>query len=92
MVRFCNKCEKAIIFSRTVMSRTGKFIPLDVETGEPHMCKERFIVECRKCGKEITFENNFRNPKNGKCIPLNAYDGETHKCKSSSRTGLDEFI
>ena len=51
---------------------------------------ERYVVGCNRCGKEITFEQSFRNKKTGKCIPLNAFDGEPHNC-NKLRTGLDEF-
>jgi hypothetical protein len=42
----CNRCQKPITFdSKHVSQRTGKKIPLDVDTKEPHDCK---ALECSK--------------------------------------------
>ena len=87
----CSKCNKSITFHASKKSKTGKFIPLDESTMKPHECMERYVVECNRCGKGITFEQSFRNEKTGKCIPLNAFDGEPHNC-NKLRTGLDEFF
>ena len=87
----CSKCLKSITFHDSQKSRTGKFIPLDIETMKPHECSKRYIVECSHCGKQITFENDFINKKTGKRIPLTAFDGEPHNCRKKF-TGLDEFF
>ena len=87
----CSKCHKSITFHASKKTRTGKFIPLDVETMKPHECMERYIVECRRCKTKITFENDFRN-QNQKCIPIDAYNGLPHNCRAAKATGLDEFF
>ena len=87
----CSKCLKSITFHDSQKSRTGKFIPLDIETMKPHECSKRYIVECCHCGKQITFENDFKNDSTGKFIPINAFDGIPHHCRGTMK-GLDEFF
>ena len=64
--------------------RTGKKIPLDVDTGEPHDCPENpyhgnnnnRLLECWTCGEQITFSDKMVSKKSGKRIPIRSKDHE----------------
>jgi hypothetical protein len=85
----CIQCGKPIKFDDKKLSqRTGKKIPLDLKTDEPHGCplwrseqhKQRRYYSCRKaCGQFIYFDENERT-ENGKWIPLSKETGLPHQC------------
>jgi hypothetical protein len=78
-----------------ISQRTGKKIPLDVETNEPHDCPvrrdqppqqqsqqqtQRRYHRCIKgCGQEIYFDANNKS-QSGKFIPLDKDTGLSHQC------------
>jgi hypothetical protein len=79
-------CGERIKFdNKHISERTGKRIPLDVETNEPHDCparedqqqqgqqlqiQQRRYHQCNKgCGQEIYFDANNKS-QSGKWIPL----------------------
>lgn len=82
----CNSCDEPITFDNDHISeRTGKKIPLDVDTLEPHDCNvwrweqeelrksHKRYYECRKgCGGLIYFDanNDYGLSETGKWIPL----------------------
>ena len=94
MTLYCNLCEEPIKFDDEYISeRTGKKIPLDVDTDEPHDCpvwrsqkeqrrqSQRRYYSCRKgCGQFIYFDQNERS-ESGKYIPLDKETGESHQCQ-----------
>ena len=81
----CRRCGKKIKFDdKRVSQRTGKKIPLDVDTDKPHNCtyhqyqleqqqspqRGRRYLQCSKnCGSEIHFDVNTKT-QSGKWIPL----------------------
>jgi hypothetical protein len=75
----CKYCYESITLDSGHVSESGKKIPLDDDSGEPHNCTARVsTVECNKCGEEIQFSRS-RLSKNGKMIPLNM-DFNAHQC------------
>jgi hypothetical protein len=70
----CRQCGQPITFdNKHISQRTGKKIPLDIQTNEPHDCpawkdqqqqsqqpqQQRRYHQCNKgCGNEIYFANN----------------------------------
>lgn len=86
----CNLCDEPIKFDgEHISERTGKKIPLDLETDEPHDCpvwrseqhKQRRYHSCRKgCGSEIYFDANNKT-QSGKWIPLDKDTGQPHQCQ-----------
>lgn len=36
----CYKCGREIYFSNEVMTESGKYIPVDCRTHEPHICDD----------------------------------------------------
>lgn len=97
MTLYCNLCDEPIKFSDEYVSeRTGRKIPLDTDTDEPHDClvwrseqEERYksrrrYYECRKgCGGYIYFDrdNEYGVSESGKSIPLDKETQEPHDCK-----------
>src|SRR5829696_102745 len=77
----CNQCGEEIEFSDNHVTRTGKKIPLDRGTFDPHDCpeKEPYVMECRECGLDITFSDNHVS-KSGKKIPIDPDTGQSHQC------------
>jgi hypothetical protein len=73
-------CGEEIYFSDWNLSESGKKVPMDSQTEEPHDCPERepFTVNCRKCGERITFSDDYVS-RLGKKIPLDL-NGEPHRC------------
>jgi hypothetical protein len=66
----CKYCDEEITFSEDHISESGKKIPLDFDSEEPHQCMARVSsISCIKCGDEIQFSRN-RLSKSGKKIPL----------------------
>ena len=64
--------------------RTGKKIPLDEGSDEPHRCAEyeaqnRRYYPCRECNAPIYFDDSHIS-KNGKHIPLSKSTGGPHEC------------
>jgi len=57
------------------MTRSGKYIPVDYFTGEPHKCP----TPCNRCGADIYFDDNTRSD-NDKIIPLDFNSGDPHDC------------
>jgi hypothetical protein len=85
----CSLCNKPITFdNKHISQRTGKKIPLDIETNEPHDCparrdqpqQQRHYHQCNKgCGQEIYFDANNKS-QSGKFIPLDKDTGLPHQC------------
>jgi hypothetical protein len=94
MTLYCNLCDEAIRFDGDHISeRTGKKIPLDLDTDEPHDCPawrsqqeqrrrtQRRYYSCRKgCGQFIYFDANNKS-QNGKWIPFDKETNEPHQCQ-----------
>ena len=85
----CKYCDAELTFdSEYVSERTGKKIPLDVDTGEPHDCPENpyhgnnnnRLLECWTCGEQITFSDKMVSKKSGKKIPLDPKTMKPHNC------------
>ena len=92
----CRLCGEAIKFDdKHISQRTGKKIPLDIETNEPHDCPvrrdqpqqqehqqmQRRYLQCNKgCGQEIYFDANNKS-QSGKWIPLDKDTGLPHQCQ-----------
>jgi hypothetical protein len=87
----CRLCHKDIDFSDDpqFISKSGKMIPLDVDpagviTGK-HDCpvwelQHRKYYQCRKCGKEIYFDDKAAKSKLGKMVPQDPNTGAPHQC------------
>jgi hypothetical protein len=90
----CKQCGQPITFdNKHISQRTGKKIPLDIETNEPHDCPvrrdqpqqshqtQRRYHQCNKgCGQEIYFDENNKS-QSGKWIPLDKQTGQPHQCQ-----------
>ena len=93
----CRQCGQPITFDNKHISQgTGKKIPLDVETNEPHDCpvrrdqpeqsgqqqiQQRRYHQCNKgCGQEIYFDANSKS-QTGKYIPLDKETELPHECQ-----------
>jgi hypothetical protein len=86
MVSYCKWCDEEITFDEDYVSEnTGKMIPLDLDTEEPHDCFEwrtehRKYHECRKgCAGQIYFDEDRRSAR-GKWIPIDKDTNEPHQC------------
>jgi hypothetical protein len=91
----CRQCGQPITFdNKHISQRTGKKIPLDLATNEPHDCpvrreqqqsqlpenQEKRYFQCNKgCGQEIYFDANNKS-QSGKFIPLDKETGQPHQC------------
>jgi hypothetical protein len=79
----CKLCQQPITFDKQHISeKTGKKIPLEVQTNQPHNCKNRpkLYRDCSKrCGKQIYFDPDTKT-QTGKYIPLDKETGEPHQC------------
>jgi hypothetical protein len=81
----CNDCGARLYLSYDRVSPSGKRIPLEVQTREPHNCPQReFTYEsdpfpCKDCGVEI-YVTDERLSKNSKRIPINEANDESHQC------------
>jgi hypothetical protein len=96
MSLLCRLCGVRIKFDdKHISERTGKRIPLDVDTEEPHSCPvwssnnqqqpqqqtQKRYYQCRKgCGQEIYFDTNNKS-QSGKWIPLSKDTGLPHQCQ-----------
>ena len=78
-----------------ISERTGKRIPLDIETNEPHDCparrdqpqqqqskqmQRRYHQRNKGCSQEIYFDANNKS-QSGKFIPLDKDTGLLHQCQ-----------
>ena len=59
-------------------SASGKFIPIERETKEPHSCSIR-TSNCNLCGMELIWDKSLRSDT-GKIRPAEAETGESHYC------------
>jgi hypothetical protein len=92
----CRQCGQPITFdNKHISQKTGKKIPLDPGTNEPHDCPARRdqlpqgqqttqqlrrYHQCNKdCGQEIYFDANNKS-RSGKWIPLDIDIGLPHQC------------
>ena len=95
MSLLCRLCGERIKFDdKHISERTGKRIPLDVDTEEPHDCPvwksqqplqqqqiQRRYHQCNKgCGQEIYFDANNKS-QSGKYIPPDKDTGLPHQCQ-----------
>jgi hypothetical protein len=77
-----------ILFDKDIVSeRTGKLIPLQEGSDDPHRCEawkaqHRRYYNCRECNAQIYFDDVYIS-KTGKHIPLDKETGEPHKCDES---------
>lgn len=95
---YCNLCEEPITFNDNhVSEKTGKKIPLDFDTYEPHNCiawqqrqqelrkNQRRYLLCKKgCGQHIYFDkdNEYGMSETGKWVPLDKYTEQPHQCNA----------
>ena len=86
MVFNCRSCGADLYLDDHVVSKSGKRIPLEEETGQPHNCPEREQsdyrsqpFECNKCGISL-FVSSTHKSKNNKFIPLEYPQGHPHDC------------
>jgi peptide methionine sulfoxide reductase MsrB len=92
-VASCKLCGESVHFSNNIVSeRTGKKIPLQEGTDEPHACEQwkaqsRRYYECKNCSKPIYFDETHKS-KNDKFIPLDKETGQPHDCEVSSQSQL----
>ena len=81
----CRLCGQTIHFDNNIVSsRTGKKIPLDEGSDEPHRCAEweaqhRRYYNCRECNAPIYFDDAHVS-YTGKHIPLSKSTGGPHEC------------
>ena len=80
---FCVSIAVVATFTWTTrISQSGKHIPVDVKTKQPHSClqsrmyydQNRRIFQCNSCGKDIRF-SEFETSISSKRIPLNTKTG-----------------
>ena len=93
----CRLCNQPITFdNKHISQKTGKKIPLDPGTNEPHDCpvrrdqpqqqqqsqpQQRRYLQCDKgCGKEIYFDANNKS-QSGKWIPIDKQTELPHQCQ-----------
>jgi len=90
----CKHCQQELTFDDQHVSRkSGKKIPLDAQSGEPHRCEESLDawranhpLKCRLCDQEIFFDSEITSA-NGKKIPLDVETEEPHDCPKSTYRG-----
>lgn len=81
----CRLCGEPIHFDNNIVSeRTGKKIPLEEGSDDPHRCAEweaqhRRYYNCRDCGAQIYFDDEHKS-NSGKFIPLSKSTGGPHDC------------
>jgi hypothetical protein len=85
----CRECGIDIVFSNSLVSKSGKKIPISKETGKAHddcpvwiekqKNRPRNYVPCRRCKDDIYFSNDFRTEQ-GKWIPVDRLTDAAHKC------------
>jgi hypothetical protein len=81
MVIYCRNCDEEITFDNYHRSESGKNIPLDVDSNEPHSCSDYSgSIYCHLCNAEITFDDEHISEKTGKNIPIDIDTGDPHDC------------
>ena len=81
----CRYCDEFITFDDWHISITGKKIPLDSETYEPHRCgvwleqNRKYHLCIKGCGSKIYFDEKQKS-KNNKWIPIDFNTGVPHQC------------
>lgn len=88
MTTRCYKCEAEITFTDEHISmRTGRKIPLDSFTMEPHLCPmynpPKKYKPCNSCGALIYFDKDAAKSINGKWVPLEQKTNSPHNCPES---------
>ena len=88
----CYKCEAEITFSDEYISeRTGRRIPLDAWSGDPHRCpmykRPRKYDPCYTCGALIYFDDDAPKSINGKFVSHDQRTGIAHQCPESDSNG-----
>jgi hypothetical protein len=82
----CKLCQMEIFFDDWHISpKSGKHIPLDKSTEQPHQCpvwqaQSRRYQSCNKCGAQIYFDDKAVKSKNGKWVPQSKITGGPHQC------------
>ena len=77
---YCNRCDEPITFDDYHISDSGKKIPLDYHTEEPHQCEsDSDALGCNGYGEQIYFSNRHLS-KSGKKIPVDYETDEPHVC------------
>jgi len=81
----CRQCGEEICFSIEHRSDSGKYIPLDYLTRDPHKCKETepARISCNSCGALIYFDEK-RLSVSGKMIPIEYETDQPHQCTSNN--------
>jgi hypothetical protein len=94
----CKQCNQSITFDdKHISLRTGKKIPLDVNTGQRHDCpgkpvqqsqplqqqqqKGRRYLPCSKRCGSEIYFDENSKTSTGKWIPLSKATGEPHQCQ-----------
>jgi hypothetical protein len=94
----CRQCGQPITFdNKHISQKTGKKIPLDVETNEPHDCPARRdqqqgqpqqpqqtqkqYYQCRKGCGQEIYFDANNKSQSGKWIPLDKDTGLPHQCQ-----------
>ncbi|HEY7108914.1 MAG TPA: hypothetical protein VH415_05785 [Nitrososphaeraceae archaeon] len=92
-IYLCEKCHKVqITFDETKRAESGKLIPQDVKTKQPHDCPITSSFPCMWCHIRIYLDKTIVS-KNGKRIPLDFATEEPHFCpKRPRRTGDLQFF
>src|SRR5215216_5376874 len=81
----CRLCSQEITFSDMFVSQSGKKIPLDAETEQPHKCRvwlaqHTTYKKCSKgCGADIYWDEKQKSAS-GKFIPIDKKTGAPHQC------------
>src|SRR5919206_2936335 len=95
----CRQCNQPIAFdNKHISQRTGKKMPLDIETNEPHDCpvrgdqpQQQQVQQMQKIqrrylqcnkGQEIYFNANSKS-QSGKWIPIDKDKGQPQQIKFS---------
>jgi hypothetical protein len=94
----CRQCGEPIKFDdKHISQRTGKKIPLDVQTNEPHDCplrrdnqqqqgqsqqmQQRRYLQCNKGCGQEIYFDANNKSQSGKYIPLDKDTGLPHQCQ-----------
>jgi hypothetical protein len=93
----CRQCNQPITFdNKHISQRTGKKIPLDIETNEPHDCparrdqpqqqgqeqqtQQRRYLQCNKGCGQEIYFDVNTKSQSGNWIPIDKDTGTTHQC------------
>lgn len=94
----CRLCQQLITFdNKHISQRTGKKIPLDPNTNEPHDCparreqhqaqlptqsqQPRRYLQCNKGCGQEIYFDSNSKSQSGKYIPLDKDTGQPHQCQ-----------